>query len=193
MKIFLVRHGDAIKTEADIVLTKKGIIQAKKVAQVLSSLPVTRAYVSTATRAQQTFEEYHKLRSTIPFVNAPNVKEIYRTIVGGSPKEGTNPLREKEDRERINLFISELHQLPDNEIIVLFTHGNVIRYYFSKALNFDPKDLWERLIINPGSISLIERHNGASYVKMINNIEHLPLSDKKKFYCEDFANEEYFP
>ncbi len=193
MKIFLIRHGEAIKTEKDIILTKNGVMQAKKVSNMLSSLPITRVYVSTATRAQQTFEEYHKLKLEIPFVNAPNIKEIYRTIVGGPPKEGTSPLREKEDKERIDLFINELHLLPDNENIVLFTHGNVIRYYFAKALKFDPKDLWGSLIINPGSISFIERHNNISYVKMINNIEHLSKSDKERFYHGGFINEEYFP
>lgn len=190
MKLFLIRHGDAIKKE-DTILTKKGITQAKKIAQVLSSFPITKVYVSTATRTQQTFEEYHKLKPKVPFVNTPNIKEIYRTIVGGPPKSGTNPLREKEDRERIDLFIKELLMLPDSENIVLFTHGNVIRYCFAKVLQFDPKHLWEKLIINLGSISLIERHKGISYVKMINSIDHLPQSDKKRFYCEDSINE-YF-
>mgnify|MGYP001577200682 CR=1 FL=1 len=37
MKLFLIRHGDAIKTEKDTILTEKGIIQAKGVAKVLSS------------------------------------------------------------------------------------------------------------------------------------------------------------
>lgn len=54
MKIFLIRHGDAIRTETDIVLTKKGRIQAKKVAKMLYSLPITKVYVSTVRRAQQT-------------------------------------------------------------------------------------------------------------------------------------------
>ena len=192
MKIFLIRHGEAVRTETDIILTKHGTAQAKKTAQVLSSLPITRVYVSTATRAQQTFEEYHKLCPTVSFVKTPKIKEIYKVLVGGPPKEGTSHLREKEDKERTDSFINELRLLPENENIALFTHGNFIRYCFAKALKFNPTNLWENLIISPGSISLIEMQNGIFYATMINNIEHLPRSDKKSIYYDRLTKEEYF-
>ncbi len=193
MKIFLIRHGDAIRTEKDIILTKKGITQAKKVAKVLCSFLITKVYVSTATRAQQTFEEYRKLKPEIPFVNTADIKEIYRLIVGGSPKEGTNPSREKEDRARVKQFFENMKKLPENDNIVLFTHGNVIRYLLAKVLDIPPEKMWQKILINSGSISMLETQNGFFYIMMLNNIAHLPLSETESFYKEKVKEEEYFP
>ena len=99
------------------------------------------------------------------------LNEIYRLIVGGPAKENASKDREKNDLERIEKFYNYLITL-DTENVVIFTHGNVIRYILSKFLNMSSKDTWSRLVISPGSVSIIERINKGFQVKAINMYGH---------------------
>ena len=181
MKICLVRHGEAVKTETDIILTKEGKKQAKHIGKRLSSLQIDRVYVSTATRAQETFQAYAQFKPQILAVHTPEIEEIYRTLVGGPPKKGTPQNRERKDKLRMESFLKKLLLLPKHENILVFTHGNVICYLIATALRLNKTGVWEKLMINPGSLSLLELHNKTLYVTMINSIEHLPKKDKEAF------------
>ncbi len=186
MKLFLIRHAEAIKIEKDTILTRKGKKQAHSLALYLSTLPVHRVFVSTATRTQETYDAYHTLKPKIPAVHTSQITEIYRTLIGGPSKKGTPINREKEDKLRIDSFLTNLTSQAKYDNIALFTHGNVIRYCFARALHLDREELWEKLIIHPASLSLIEIHTNKWYVKMINCIEHLPKKERQEFYGKDF-------
>ncbi len=168
-------------------------MQSKKVAKKLNTIPLTQIYVSSATRCQQTFKEYKKINSDVPFTIIPELKEIYRVIVGGPPKEGTSLFREEQDRARIDAFFEKICVLPKNYSIALFIHGNVIRHFLAKSLNINPRAMWKKVLINSGSNSMIDVQDGLFYIRMLNNIEHLSLSERKKFYTEGVVEEEYFP
>ena len=49
-----------------------------------------------------------------------------------------------------------------------------------KALNINPDNLWEKMLIATGSISIIELDDGLIRVNAINLIDHSPL--KEDFY-----------
>ncbi len=173
MRLFLIRHGNCLGGNSDPALSKAGIQQAKLLAKRLHGLPITRAYVSDLARTCQTFEEYHRLAPGVKFEKTKDLREIYRVLVGGSPKEGTSRTRESDGKKRIESFIKQINSMNANECVALFTHGNVIRYILAKFLESDPKKMGPHLCISSSSISLIDIDNERANVRFVNNSGHL--------------------
>jgi len=173
MKLLLIRHGDCFQEGQDPSLTKSGILQSKLLAKRLSKLSINKVYSSDLNRAFQTFEEYHKLAIDTPFQKTESLREIYRVLIGGAPKEGTSLNRESKDKGRIELFIKQITSMPNDETVVLFTHGNLIRYFLARLLDADPRKTGGHLEIAPSSISLIEINKDKVNINFINNTEHL--------------------
>lgn len=192
-KLLLIRHGQSIKTDKDIVLTEKGVKQAKLLAKKLATINISRVYVSDSTRAMQTYKEYKRLKSNVPCIISKKLREIYRVIIGGPERAGTNLNREVNDRKRAKEVINGIFEdLKKEESIALFTHGNIIRYFIIKILNIPKTNLWEKLQINDASISLIEINNQKITIKMINNIEHLDNQELDDFYNQSNQDINYF-
>jgi len=190
MKIFLVRHGDTKKVESDTILSKEGFRQAKRVAKRLKNFKIDRVFVSNLTRAKLTMEEYKKVNPKIKVDISEDLNEIYRAILGGPEKEGTSPGREDKDKERANRFFDSLLKSKEENIVV-FAHGNIIKYFIARTLNKDPKGFWESSLISNGSISIIEKNETVLRVKAINIIDHLDREDIKDFYEGEIKNENY--
>lgn len=182
-KILLLRHGEAQKIANDTKLTKKGNEEAKGLAKKLLEIKIDKIYVSDLTRAKETMQHYSNLFKEKPTIIETNkLREIYRVIVGGPIREGTPEEREKEDRIRADKIYEEL--LSEKGIIAVFSHGNIIRYLLAKAMGIEYEDIWTKLFLNTGSISIIEITNeGLVRVNAINIIDHLPES--KKIYEEE--------
>lgn len=161
-RIYLIRHGDTQKIEDDIVLNEKGFFEAKAVAKKLNSITFSHVFSSELTRAKQTAEEF-----TADFKKRPELNEIYRVLIGGPVREGTPEDRAEKDKARTDKIWKELCSLEGN--IAVFCHGNIIRYFLCKALEVKPTNIWNTLVINNGSISIVENE-----VQAINLIEHLP-------------------
>lgn len=183
VKLFLVRHGEAIEAEPEPILSKKGKQQAKAVAKRLAQLRITKVYVSSARRALETYEIYKKLKSNIPIVVSDKLREVYRTLVGGPEREGTSPDREKKDMRRADAILKEiLNDAQEDDAILLFIHGNLIRCILAHCLHISKVNLWERLEIHESSISLIEITKNKSQVRLINSIEHLDKKEVDEVY-----------
>lgn len=183
MILLLIRHGKA-EGEGDAPLSEHGIEQAAATAKKLSTLNITKAYSSNYARAQETFKEYHKLKPNVPLITNQDLKEIYRLIVGGPAKEGTRPNRVEEDTVRAEKAFKEVVNNDDKEVIAVFSHGNIIRYFLAKALKVNPECMWDGVTLNCGSISVIQVKEGKMNVKLINGIDHLPHTDIKEFYTK---------
>lgn len=178
MQIILVRHCETLEN-ADEGLSNQGQKNAKKLAKFLTTLPIDKVYSSDLKRAHQTCEEYTKLKPQTHIVITDSLREIYRAIIGGPPREGTDPKRETSDKERADKFLNQLIQTTDNNIL-LFTHGNIIRYYLAKALKTKPEEAWSQLTIQPGSISIIEFNNNVFKVKQINSADYSQIKYNAK-------------
>jgi broad specificity phosphatase PhoE len=184
MRIFLARHGTAIKKGDDSVLTKEGIKQAKNLAKQLSKIKFDFVFSSDLTRAKQTADEFIKLEPKNKTEYSPDIREIYRVIVGGPEKEGTPKDRAEKDKSRADNFLNKISNLKGKNVLV-FCHGNIIRYFLSKGLGISPEGLWEKMVISHGSISIIEiANNKEMQVKAINLYQH-----QKGFLDEFFEGE----
>ena len=178
MKIILIRHGEADPKIENTPLTNKGFLEAKSVAKELKKHSFKKIYSSNLLRAKQTCEEFTK-----DYIEDGRLREIYRVLIGGPIKEGTSKDREINDRKRVDELFEEL--LKTEEDVILFCHGNIIRYYLNKVLN-SKENLWETMTINNCSISILEFNNDLLEIKEINLISHLPkdileeISNSKK-------------
>jgi len=182
-KILLLRHGEASKKGDDTILTEKGNKEAKALAKKLQTIKINKIYVSDITRAQETMKHYTNLLEKKPEITTTEkLREIYRVIVGGPKREGTAKDREKKDKQRADEIYKEL--IKQKGTTAVFTHGNIIRYILAKAMNIKYKDIWTKLFLNTGSISIIEKtKEGLIRVNAINLIDHLP--EAKKIYEEE--------
>jgi len=174
MKIILVRHGEADSKIKGVPLTDKGILEAKSVAKELKKYSFEKVYSSDLFRAKQTCEEFTKI-----YVEDERLREIYRVLIGGPIKEGTSKGREITDKQKADTIFEEL--LEKNEDILLFCHGNLIRYYLNKVLK-SKENLWDSIIINNCSISILEFNDGLLEIKEINLIGHLPKEILKELF-----------
>ena len=191
VKLFLVRHGESVEKKPEPILSKKCRQQAKDLAKRLAQLRITKVYVSSAKRSRETYEIYKQLKPDVPVVVSNNLKEIYRTLVGGPERHGTPPDREKKDMQRADTILKEiLNNAQEDDSILLFIHGNLIRYIFAHLLQINKVNLWEQLEIHDASISLIEITNDKPQVRLINSIEHLNKKEVDEFY-NSYTRTEY--
>jgi len=183
VKLFLVRHGEAVEADPEPALSKKGKQQAKHVAKRLAQLQITKVYVSSAQRTLKTYELYKKLKPDVPVIVSDKLKEVYRTLVGGPERDGASPNREKKDMQRADAILKEiLNDSQEEDTVLLFIHGNLIRYIIAHFLQISKVNLWGKLEIHDASISLIEITNKKSQVRLINSIEHLSKKEVDEFY-----------
>jgi len=166
MKIILVRHGEADSNIEGVPLTEKGILEANSVAKELKKYSFGKFYSSDLLRAKQTCEAFTK-----NYIEDERLREIYRVLIGGPEKIGTSENREINDKKRADEIFEEI--LKKGEDVVIFCHGNIIRYYLNKVLKSKEK-LWENMIINNCSISILESNGDTLEIKEINLINHLP-------------------
>ena len=171
MKIFLIRHGKATIVENDEILTKKGHLEAKSVCMEIEKYPVDEFFSSDLTRSKQTcsYLENHSIKYS------SKIREIYRVLIGGNPKEGSSPNRYENDKKRADEFWDHLMNLDTN--VAIFMHGNLIKYYLMKSLNIPEAKLFDNLLISNGSITIINKTKNALRVEGINLRSHLPPSD----------------
>ncbi len=192
MRIFLIRHGEAEKADKDPSLSEKGILQARNVAGFLKDIKINHSFTSNLARAKQTFEEYRKVDSLSIVEHTEDLNEIYRVIIGGPEKEGTSQGREEKDMIRADKFFERLRSMKSQNV-ALFIHGNIIRYYLSKAMGVDPRKLWKGMVISPGSISIIEIEGKILQVKAVNLYGHQSKELTEEYYQDQIKSEGYLP
>jgi len=177
MKIYLVRHGEAKEMEGKSSLTTQGLLESKALAKELIKFSFSKVYSSDKERAKDTAKEYLLLSNHQNYLETDKLREIYRVLIGGPPKEGTPKERASEDKKRADEIWDTLSNEKDD--LLVFAHGNLIRYFLNKIMKRD-ENLWKNLPIYSGSISVIEINGPNMEVIMINQINHLPNPEVDK-------------
>lgn len=190
--VYLVRHGQhqrlfpdepeskstvdqAIRVDGG--LTPLGIEQAKLTAQRLKSYPIGTIYCSSLPRAVQTAEiiaqefpgiplrRSRMLRECIPCV-PPVFSESYSEV----PSERIARGREQAE-EAYARYFKRARGKDKHEIVVC--HGNLMRYFVSRALGVDPETWGSMGIVNCG-ISLVRITPRWTILMCHNDSGHLP-------------------
>ena len=160
MKLFLIRHGHTEVKNGKAKLSKEGIFQSIELSKKLRKIKFDKIYSSDLDRAKETVKEYSK-----DFILDKRLREVYRVLVGGPKKEGTSLNRESEDKKRADDFFNQIFENEGN--FAIFCHGNIIRYFLNKILK-SKENLWESLILDNCSVSIIEKNEKGFFIRGIN-------------------------
>lgn len=180
--IYLIRHGQALTSQTgdDTVvngLTPLGVVQAKLVASRLRGMPVefTSLTASTFLRARQTGGIIHsslpQLRLAFDHLLHETTPRTWQAEVNKGESEADLDAAEKQLNEAYAKYIRPADGVEANDIVVC--HGNVIRYFVTKALGVDTK-AWLGLALANCSLTIIQvRSDGKCRVLTVGDAGHI--------------------
>lgn len=190
---FLVRHSVTAHTgqrlsgwAEDIPLTDEGRAQAVQIAEALSQIPFAAIYSSPIDRTLETarlIAELHglqvKVRRSLGEIEYGrwtnrSLKALARTKLwqrvlafpSGARFPDGESLREVQNRAVTEL--EELRAEHPKQKVCIVTHGDVIRLVAAHYLGVHI-DLFQRIAITPGSISVISVADTGPYVLTLNS------------------------
>ena len=194
--IYLVRHGQYQRLSPDELegdstveqairvdggLTTLGVEQANLTAQRLRSYPISAIYCSSLPRAVQTAEiiaqEFPGIplrRTRILWECIPCVPPFLSTFFSEVPSEEIARDREQAE-EAYGRYFKRARGEDKHEIVVC--HGNLMRYFVSRALEVEP-ETWGKMGIFNCGISQITISHRLTGVVCHNDSGHLP-EDKR--------------
>lgn len=192
--LLLIRHGlnDFVGKRLagrleGVHLNQKGRTQAAHLAKLLADVPIRAVYSSPLERTVETAQpvaQAHHLSLRLH----PGLNEIdYGRLQGRSgsqlkrlalwkamqqtPSAVRFPQGEsfQEAQQRAVAALEEIHTAwEENDVVACFSHGDIVRLALTHYLQM-PLDAFQRLTIDPGSISLVYRWNDSVRVLGVNH------------------------
>ncbi|GAB1489154.1 hypothetical protein MASR2M8_16060 [Opitutaceae bacterium] len=179
--LYLVRHGqyDSLPNAGPDGpgLTPLGIAQAKLVATRLHGLPVTFTSLtaSTMTRARETALFIGQSLPQLPLQTAPLLREATPrsfTLANEKPEEAA--AAEAQFNEAFARYFVPAKDRDEHDILVC--HGNIIRYFVTKALGVDTQS-WLGMALTHCSLTVIQvAADGTFKVHAVGDSGHIPAN-----------------
>jgi broad specificity phosphatase PhoE len=173
MEIKFVRHAEKENVGEDPLLTKKGVKQAKHLAERLKGEKFDEFYCSDMARAKQTAEFISK-KINLPFKIEKVLNEFKSELINKPKKDWNN--KEKEHYNRLIVFLKKFSKNSNEpKSVLIVAHGITNRvllsYFFGLDLKNTPAFLQTEGGIN--SIYWGPRFNGWRLVSW-NDHSHIP-------------------
>lgn len=197
--LFLIRHGENEWVETgklagrtlDVHLNEKGHQQSAALVERLTGQPITAIYSSPLVRCIETAQPLAQ-RLELPIWEEPDLLEVdYGAWRGAALKE----LSQKPEWQLVQIYPSGF-RFPDGETlrevqsravaalerirtqhpgeaVALFAHGDILRTVLAWYLG-TPLDLFQRIVINTASISLIAFHHFGPRILVVNETGEIP-------------------
>lgn len=194
-KIVLIRHAHSTANAAgvlsgrlpDVHLSKTGQEQAKRLAERLGKLTISKVQVSPMERCAETLEPWLiKYGKNVAVVSDQNLVEVdygkwsgkklavlsraklWRKIQS-QPSSVTFPEGESLAQMQVRAMQS-VHNFFDSdlELMIMVSHGDVIKAIVASALGMHLDD-FQRIVIDPASITILESHGGAIRLTRLND------------------------
>lgn len=181
--IYLVRHGNydsAQKGDEDVVkgLTPLGVAQARLVAARLAGMPVTFSSLTTSpmTRARQTAVVVNQSLPQLKLEVSPLLRECtprtWRTEMVKDATPAELAAAEAQLNEAFAKYFVPAKGADQHDILVC--HGNVTRYFVTKALGVDTQ-AWLGFAVANGSLTIIQVNaKGVCKVLAVGDAGHIP-------------------
>jgi probable phosphoglycerate mutase len=202
--VLLIRHGenDWVGTDRlagrtpDVHLNDKGKAQAAALAELLSNQPIAAIYSSPLERCLETAQplatklglpvttEAGLLEVDYGEWRGSNLKELAKLpewkMVQHFPSSFRFPQGEtlREVQHRAINAVDRLRHSHPNAVIALFSHGDVLRTTLAHYLG-TPLDLFQRVIVSTGAISLLSFADDMPAVLAVNYTAGLPQLEIK--------------
>ncbi len=181
--IYLVRHGNADYSatgDETVVngLTPLGIAQARLVAARLRGLPgkFTLLVASPLTRARETGQIIQQELAPLPLQISPLLRERTQRTWRTEATKNETPASLDEAEAQFNQAFAT-YCVPAkgaDQQDVLVCHGNVIRYFVTKALGVDTQ-AWLGMSVANGSLTIIQvKADGTFKVLAVGDAGHIP-------------------
>ncbi len=207
--VLLIRHGenDWVGTRRlagrtpGVHLNEKGVAQAARLADLLAKQPVSAVYSSPLERCLQTAEPVAAALG-LQVTPEPGVIEVdYGGWQGGDLRELSktpewhfvqhNPssfcFPDGETLYQVQAravwTLERLRQAHPNQLIAVFSHGDVIRTTLAHYMG-TPLDLFQRIAVNTGSISALAFYDMRPMVLFTNYLADLPTFEWKQDEAE---------
>ncbi|MBC7087718.1 MAG: histidine phosphatase family protein [Tissierellales bacterium] len=186
MDIIFIRHGETednikrVLSKDDVLLTKRGEEQIKKIKPLVEELEYENVYISPLKRTIQTSEILG-----IDGIMEERVKEIdfgifkglgYEEFMKVYPEEGKKWISDlknyqipngeslKMTYERVVDFLEDIIKEDKNMLVI--THEGIIKLAFSWV--FDSDDYFNKFIASNGSINIISVNKDYKFIKKLN-------------------------
>jgi probable phosphoglycerate mutase len=198
--LLLVRHGETPTTgqvlpgrTPGLHLSERGLLQAERVAERLADLPVDAIYASPLERTRETAEPT-ALRSGLQVNEDPGLVECdfgewtgaalaelaglpQWQAVQYSPSTFRFPGGESfnEMQARMVGALEVLRAAHPGGVVVCFSHADPLKAAVAHALG-TPLDLFQRIVISPGSVSAISYGEGKAPAVLMVNSTSEPLA-----------------
>ena len=202
--ILLIRHGENDWVESGrlagrtpgVLLNQKGRAQAQRLAELLADQPIAAIYSSPLERCMETAQPLAQ-RLNLEVCAEPGALEVdYGEWRGRALKElaqlpewqkvqhypstfrfpGGETLREVQQRALATM--ERLHEQHANQLIAVFSHGDVIRTTVAHYLG-TPLDLFQRVSISTASVSVLSFTDHMPMVLSVNRVDELPRFEIK--------------
>ncbi len=181
--LYLVRHGyydyeDEREPDVGKALVPLGVAQARLVSGRLRSIPVemTMLYSSTMTRARQTAAVIHEDFPGLEWVKSRKLREC-------TPTTRRKDIMEREDAADVEACERQLESAFEEFFVpspegerrdIVVCHGNVIRYFVTRALGVDP-EAWLGMSLGNCSLTVIRINaDGTMKLLAIGDVGHIP-------------------
>jgi broad specificity phosphatase PhoE len=187
-RVYLVRHGETdwnrhglVQGTMDVPLNASGRLQARSLADTLSTVWFDAAYTSPLDRARQTATAILADRPGVPLFTVPELREMSYGLWqgrGSIPRRRANPgldRRWRDDpwsvrfpggdsladvRARTRELWGRLVREHSGQTVLVAAHGHVNRVLLIEALDLRPARFWEIQQPN-GSCYLLHRETSA--------------------------------
>jgi len=181
--LYLVRHGyyhweEGVDSQTGNPLVPLGVAQARLVSARLRGMPVQFSILrsSTMTRARQTAEVIHEDFPALEWVKHRELSECTPTTWRKDIMERTEPGEVAACEEQLESAFAEFFvPSPDGDRHeILVCHGNVIRWFVTRALGVDTH-AWLGMSVSNCSITVIRVNaNGTMKVLQVGDAGHIP-------------------
>lgn len=211
-RLLIVRHAESalnlenrIQGQTDSGLTKKGRLQAKRLARRIKNFKIHKIYSSDLGRAHATSLALAKVlkKSVIQDAGLREIQlgewegrtpaEVDKLYNKGyqrwliKPSRVLIPKSEKLSvfRRRVTRCVAQIARANHGKNILIVTHGGAITALLSDWLKADFDALLLTLHLENTGLTLVDMTNKRLRVRMINDIDHLEINDKmdSQFLC----------
>jgi probable phosphoglycerate mutase len=205
-QILLVRHAvnDFVKTGKlagwlpDIHLNDEGKAQAEVLGQRLADAPLNCIYASPLDRTMETAQAISQHHPSLEVVEFPQMGEVQYGDWQGQPiaaltrrkmwhviqeypsrAEFPNGETMREAQTRAVNAVESLATAHPREMIVVVSHADLIKMVMAHFLGMH-LDNFQRIVVSPASISILQLGYGRPYVATVNDTAHVAQLERER-------------
>lgn len=190
MKLILVRHGETIENKLGILqgqrqgrLTERGISQANRLADFLTSFNIDICFTSDLQRATDTANIIALKNQGMNIEKDVRLRERYLGTLQGKPvPDNWNSMNYHESAEsmeeligRVRSFLSYIQSNYRKQTILIVSHGITLKAIISVYLGYNELQFGKIEELNNCSVSVLEKASKDSQFNLIdiNNTSYI--------------------